>query len=53
MLRQECVCLGSEIKDLVDGLVGCLSGSYGGVDPEALDGGQLGKLLVFAKEMLP
>ena len=39
MQRQNCVCLGSEIKDLVDSFVGCLSGSYGGVDPEALDRG--------------
>ena len=53
MIRQECVCLGSEMKDIVDGLVGCLSGSYDGVDPEALDGGKFGKQLVFAKEVLP
>ena len=45
-------CLGSEIESVCGGVVGCWSGLFSGVDPEALDGCWVGEQLGFAKEGL-
>ena len=45
--------MGTEIEGIGDGVVGCWSGLFSGVDPEALDGCWVGEQLWFAKEGLP